>query len=590
MEEKNKNIEDNKSKSKVKLYLVIVISILVLVGLGYFIYNKVANSYKEYLDTIEISGDAHKITNLSLRLESATFLNNQTEETVYKGPNKYKHTIKIVNNKVVIITENNKIEIESINNPVSVSLISNYSYSETDGIAYVLNDEGKIYRILYSTDQSKNASRDYMYSDVTEYELPKVESYTINAGYLGDYESNSFFVIAKTYDNKYYTDYFFVSFFSPQNYLKEIVDVSLSNQNNYDTVKGYKGLLLDTGGYNYDSKCNTTDTVSFHTTTKKIECYYSSSERYILYKDNYELKIYDLQKNKYYIVNITVKNGINYNLVAPNEELVGITYSEQGQEKYSFYSLVNGKIMYKNKYEFLDILNKNYLATYDSVGESKSAYVLSTTSEKIVLTEKNKCDNGNLFFSDMDNNNNYITLVCVQEEEEYVKNIKKIYTSDLKVILDDFKDVTGVYSDKNNNLVIVKNYNKIITYDKSGKVINTNEKYSKVLNVYEDYIIYQDSNNIKYSKDNKELGTVLELKDKEEVSYAFMDANQITITTRSESVTVDDVWNDCKNNYVCEETTKDTIKDCEFGYSYVYDLKTKKTTKYADIVGYCGNE
>ena len=130
--------------------------------------------------------------------------------------------IKIVDDKVNIITGNAKIKIDSIKNPISVSLISNYSYTETDGFAYVLNDEGKLYRIFYSTDKGENASHDTMYSSVKEYGLPKVESYTINAGYLGDYEDNSFFVIAKTFDNKYYTDFFFIAFNSPQNYFSYI--------------------------------------------------------------------------------------------------------------------------------------------------------------------------------------------------------------------------------------------------------------------------------------------------------------------------------------------------------------------------------
>ncbi len=566
MEERKNKEEKNK---KLIICLIGVFVVACVFCLLYFNNNKEKyvysnnDNFKEFSYNIKLSDYIYEITYLDSRIKAAKFVNDQKEDKTEKN----NHTIKIVDNIINVQTKNALIKINSIKNPVSVSFVSNYPYAENNGYAYVLNSEGELFRVYYDTAQGKNAAHDTMISYIDKYELPKIESYSVNVESLNGDKDIDFYVVAKTNDGKYYTDYFFVARNSEDNRLNEIKDVSVSNRSSYEVINSYKGLLDAGGGYNYDVKCSENDKTTFHAMTSKVECF-NSDDRYIFYKDNLELRIYDTKKNNYYVVNTNNTSSEGYNLVATDEKLIGMTYNDKNNE--TFFSFTSAQEMYKDKYTFGDVLNINYIAANDE----NNAYILSLNNEKIVLsTKSNDYQYTYMLYGD-----NYISLVATDGD------MKKIYNSNLQLIIDDFANISDVDINSSNNLIIVKNNKSIITYDKNGKIINTNNKYSKVLSISEDYVIYLDSNKVKYSKNDKDLGTVIELDNSDEVLNAYKSENEIYVSVKNNKVTVTDVWNACEKNDLCNQITKEDIKKYNLGYTYTYNVDTKKIEKYADIV------
>ena len=239
----------------------------------------------------------------------------------------------------------------------------------------------------------------------------------------------------------------------------------------------------------------------------------------------------------------------------------------------------------------MSLLNDSYISAVDVEDDTvKKAYLLSTTEEKIYLSEDDTSDYSYvLTYSNIDENNNYIGLEnkCQATCSDYYL---KAYSKDLKLLSEDFDELSF---DENGNLVILKN-SVIYKYDKNGNKIDENNSYKNIIGIYNNYVLNLDNSEIILYYNNSKLVSLGKLSSGEEIIGGFVDDNGVEVTTSSKKVTVDNIWADWKKEdaynsgferYPFEASSKSELKkwlkeyECVNGYRYTYNFKTKKTTK-----------
>lgn len=396
-----------------------------------------------------------------------------------------------------------------------------------------------------------------------------------------------------------------------------LVYVKLTSNNEYRQVEveketlinNYKGLKEENiSTYANSFNCNYSlpeygnkyvKDVVLKTESSSVDCL-DYNEKYILYVDNNKLKVYNSLENKYYVLNFQYLEENDYSLASTYKgDIVGLFYSvpEENGGNIAFYSIKNDKEMYKDGYYLMSILNDDYIAA--SGNDYRSAYVLSTNEEKVLLSKKYEGEGlltpiYSLVQTYHGENENYIYLTnecnaseCPQEDGE-----NALYTKDLKLISNDFNQMT---IDKDNHLILL-NGDTITTYDKKGNIISSNNKYKNVLLIEEKYIIYINSNEVILASNNNDIDTMLTLDDGEKIVYSIdvkrddktENIEKFIIDVENKNVTSNEVWNYCSINDNCISEDKEDIESCTFGYTYEYNIKNKSSDKYPNVVEWCG--
>jgi hypothetical protein len=135
------------------------------------------------------------INNLDTIIKNAQFISNNTEDSIEDNI-----SAKITDNNIIIDSGDIVYILDSIESAkaIKVSYLSDADIYPIQ--AYILTDNNELYNLLIYEDES---------STINKYNINNIISFTMNADYLDNTEWSRNFIIIKTTDNKYYTDYQF---------------------------------------------------------------------------------------------------------------------------------------------------------------------------------------------------------------------------------------------------------------------------------------------------------------------------------------------------------------------------------------------
>ena len=224
---------------------------------------------------------------------------------------------------------------------------------------------------------------------------------------------------------------------------------------------------------------------------------------HVLYYDNNEMKVYDISLDTSKKVNIPTSIG-DRNLgkcAGDYNNYINCEYSFEIEQKNfyreSYYSYKLDKVMYSDKYDYLEPLSDKYIlgviydcGEVDETGsilsheedgvyrrncEAKTLNVLSASEEKVVksISLSNYVDE----FSTIEKyGNNYF---CIEQEAMDSNYCLETYAVNNEVKLLVKGKTNGTKVNKDGNLCVLKN-NTLTIYDVNGKVISTanNKKLS----------------------------------------------------------------------------------------------------------------
>ncbi len=193
-------MEEN--KNSVVILAVSIVVLLLCITAYIFLKNK-NNTIDVNIQAV--SNDTKEIEGLNELLSKAKFVNNQKEEIIKEDfDDNINISVKIENQTIAIRALNRSINVTSIENPISVSTFFVGGEDSLPVDIYVLNKNDKLYHISFSaTDFEKTEVK------ILEFAISDVESYSTNVKDIENHEEWLNFVVAKTKDGKYYTDYNF---------------------------------------------------------------------------------------------------------------------------------------------------------------------------------------------------------------------------------------------------------------------------------------------------------------------------------------------------------------------------------------------
>ena len=334
---------------------------------------------------------------------------------------------------------------------------------------------------------------------------------------------------------------------------------------------------------------------------KKLDVYL---HKYVFYKDNGKLKVYNHETQKSYIINVASNYFSNYFEVDPTtKDFVGIIIRKEDEGKASYYSVVDDKMMYDQKYDDLMFLSKDYLSgdtskcVKDEDGDDDCnqtyIYLLSTNGEKVVAQYQVTPDEDGYYGGErqyglLQNEKGLYIYVgeftdAVAYDEVYTKDLKKIVTKTGEADCDIGTD---------GNLYV--NKKGIVTvYDQEGKKIKESKKYD-VLQIISEYIVAIKNNKLIIATvdgEEKELASW----NKKKNEYHWMlsgwyeedGKNGIYLVVQDKNTKIDDVWNYCKKHNNCngEISSKSELKEYYLGYEYYFVPETKETGKIPTYIG-----
>ncbi len=324
--------------------------------------------------------------------------------------------------------------------------------------------------------------------------------------------------------------------------------------------------------------------------------YYSN--KYVLYKDNNKIKIYNNDEAKSYIVDLR-SDYFDYRLAVDEmtKKVIGIIYTESESGNDSYYSFDTGKVLYDKKYSSLSVVSEKYLfgriskCTENNGCETLKVELLNPKNEEIYLSEDNiGIDN---YYPELEfrifanSKGSFVYLSKFEAEEE----ILKIYNKNLDVILtfDGLFD-TDIDISSNGTLYIIDN-SVVKEYDSNGKVINTSKTYDKVYQVISDYFVVisndklylttMDEKNIEICdwKKNYFYHSALSGWYRENGKYGIYLIVQNDITTKEE------VYDYFKDKESEDFESIEDLEDYDLGYEYYYIPSTNEVGRIPTYIG-----
>ena len=234
---------------------------------------------------------------------------------------------------------------------------------------------------------------------------------------------------------------------------------------------------------------------------------------FFLYDDN-GIKLYDIKSNK--ITKIAINRDYKeyyLNISDDGKNVLGITCIDKNDES-SYYNLKTKKEMYKNKYKlpeeqpFISVGDQYiYALTKDMT------YLLSTDSEKVILSSKNdpKTFYGNIYIDYSYNGKNiYTEEICFEDG----CNVLKVYDDKFNVFIDKTLYAESSFSFYNGSLYINDN-NIVKKYNMNGELVDTKDFSGETVKLIKNYAIYIKNQkvileNIDDGSERKEISSITE--------------------------------------------------------------------------------
>ena len=100
------------------------------------------------------------------------------------------------------------------------------------------------------------------------------------------------------------------------------------------------------------SSCNENSYLTIKTKTDESAILDVFKDKYVFYKDNGVLKVYDAVKNESYIINIrTDVFNFVFHVDPETNEFYGLEYMDSLSGKYSYFSILKNEVLYDNEYD-----------------------------------------------------------------------------------------------------------------------------------------------------------------------------------------------------------------------------------------------
>ncbi len=196
---------ENDEKNSAVVLAVFIVVVLLCIGAYLLLKNK-NNKVTEDANIQALSKDIVEVENLDEIVSKSKFVSDQKEvkldEDFGEGHN---ILVKIEDQTIAIRTAKRSVNVTSIKDPVAVGTFYVGGEDSLPVDVYVLNKENKLYHIkFYAADFERDQT-----VKVVQFALSDVESFSTAVVDLENHEMWTNFVVAKTKDGKYYTDYHF---------------------------------------------------------------------------------------------------------------------------------------------------------------------------------------------------------------------------------------------------------------------------------------------------------------------------------------------------------------------------------------------
>ena len=278
------------------------------------------------------------------------------------------------------------------------------------------------------------------------------------------------------------------------------------NDRNRDLTNEYTNTLVLRLFYNEEDKSysacksedNTCPGIIVRTVNIKVkgdvDYYNAYLNKYIVYRDDSKIKIYDVYSNDSFITNINA-NYNDYKIIADNDNILGLTYMDN--DRYYYYSFLTNKNVFNDGYTKIEMLSNKFIVGYmeDCITDVQNGNTNTTCSQKYIDIY-NTSDNRKaktiiipVTIEEINNRELLVKYYSVSDTDGYImiapksneKACKEIYTSNLTLITDckdgeeEFLDENSINIDTDGLLHVTKG--DIVTiYDTTGKIITTRNK------------------------------------------------------------------------------------------------------------------
>ncbi len=359
--------------------------------------------------------------------------------------------------------------------------------------------------------------------------------------------------------------------------------IDKNKNDRYIICSKYSTGLCDTTNKNKTYNIKVKDSIEINKISEDesdYKNYYKNyKDKYIVYSDEEQIKIYFISDDKSYYTGIKHVYS-EYSIVENEDAILGILAIDSNNRTY-YYSLIENALLYDN-YSSLELLSDDYLS-----GKSAgNIYILSTKENKIINDTISKdALNFNVhietkYNSEHPNDKYYFLLVDDGSTDSnyvaiYGKDFKKIVSFKAKSLL-----VNKSFTINSSGNLLISRSEKVTTYKNSGEVIKT-EKYKGFSMFIGDYIVLlRDNKLILVTPDGSEVVFNSYNSKKQKIDTLFSDQikinkeEAIAIFVSDDSVTAEEMWNGCNSLEECEYTSKTQLesemKNNSNGYYYFY--------------------
>lgn len=221
--------------------------------------------------------------------------------------------------------------------------------------------------------------------------------------------------------------------------------------------------------------------------------------KFVLFRDN-GLKIWDVENKKYMKVNLEDEySKYELHLNSNKDTVKGIIYSNSDPKTlptinvtYGYYNIKQNKKLYNNKYNSLTTFNEEYLVgteyldvEYTYNGKQKRD-LLSSNEEKINISEL-----AGSLDEDFKEEKGFILYV-----EDYPGGkVKKIYTNDLKMIVENDIDYDKFVITPNKTLYNLEN-DVVRVYNSKGNVIEKHQLSGDVIKIFDNHYLVKENGSL----------------------------------------------------------------------------------------------
>ncbi len=242
--------------------------------------------------------------------------------------------------------------------------------------------------------------------------------------------------------------------------------------------------------YIYDSPTENSTKVSVKVESDKakyLSSSYDSTSNFFLYDDN-GVKLYDIKNKK--STSLDIKNNYKDYYIHMSEDeksVIGVSYTDS-KGMGTYYNMKTKKEMYKGKYKLAEdkrIINTN--DKYISVPTKEKSYLLSTESEKVIMSCKNDTESyWKHYYNSYGENGKYFYTLETWYDDGV--EIEKVYNNNLEEFLSIMISNEEFYNVYKNNLYI-NDKNTVKKYNTDGKLLSS-KSYDEVMSIVNNYIIY----------------------------------------------------------------------------------------------------